>query len=75
MLIAKRIRQLNHGARARVERQEGENNFSVAVREIAAGHVALDPTTASPIATASEASDSNGTSDEAPASSGPTTKT
>ena len=74
MLIAKRIRQLNHGAQARVERQEGENQFSVAVREIAQGHVTLDPKTASLVSKTSEASDSNASSDETPASSGPTTR-
>jgi DNA-directed RNA polymerase omega subunit len=42
MLIAKRIRQLAHGAQPRVEQQEGESLFSVVVREIAEGHVALD---------------------------------
>jgi DNA-directed RNA polymerase omega subunit len=41
MLIAKRIRQLYHGAPAQVQRQEGESNFSVAVREIAEGLVIL----------------------------------
>ena len=42
MLIAKRIRQLQHGARARVQRQEEESYFSVAVREIAAGLLTLE---------------------------------
>ncbi len=57
MLIAKRIRQLHHGARARVKRQEGESSFSVAIREIAEGLVTLDADSAS------SASSSNGTSD------------
>ena len=30
MLIAKRIRQLYHGAPERLSRQEGESNFSIA---------------------------------------------
>jgi DNA-directed RNA polymerase subunit K/omega len=42
MLIAKRIRQLQHGAHARVQRQEEESYFSVAVREIAEGLLTLD---------------------------------
>lgn len=42
MLIAKRIRQLAHGAKMRVERHEGESLFSVAVREVAEGHVVLE---------------------------------
>lgn len=41
MLIAKRIRQLHHGAAPRVPRQEGESLFSVAVREIAEGKLTL----------------------------------
>lgn len=44
MLISKRIRQLAHGAKPRVERQEGESLFSVVVREIAEGHIVLDET-------------------------------
>jgi DNA-directed RNA polymerase omega subunit len=43
MLIAKRTRQLYHGAPTRIPRQEGESNFSVAVREIAEGLVVLGP--------------------------------
>lgn len=42
MLIAKRIRQLYHGARTRVEQQEGESNFSVAVHEIADELITLE---------------------------------
>ncbi|MGQ4810580.1 DNA-directed RNA polymerase subunit omega [Candidatus Entotheonellaceae bacterium PAL068K] len=42
MLIAKRIRQLYHGAPERLSRQEGESNFSIAIREIAAGLVAMN---------------------------------
>jgi DNA-directed RNA polymerase omega subunit len=60
MLIAKRTRQLYHGAPTRVPRQEGESNFSVAVREIAEGLVVLaapsDTSTASTNGTANEAS-------------------
>jgi DNA-directed RNA polymerase omega subunit len=47
MLIAKRIRQLHHGARPRVEREEGESYFSVAVREVAEGMLRLTPDSAS----------------------------
>lgn len=43
MLIAKRIRQLHHGAPPRVQRQEGESYFSVAVREVAEGVLRLAP--------------------------------
>ena len=43
MLVAKRIRQLHHGAPAYVQRQEGESFFTVAMREIALGHVVMDP--------------------------------
>ena len=49
MLIAKRIRQLYHGAPALVERDEEESHFTVAVREIAAGHLTVEPTTGSPL--------------------------
>lgn len=45
MLIAKRIRQLYHGAPALVERNEEESHFTVAVREIAAGHLTIEPMT------------------------------
>jgi DNA-directed RNA polymerase omega subunit len=41
MLIAKRIRQLSHGVPALVQCQEGESHFSIAVREIAEGLVAV----------------------------------
>jgi DNA-directed RNA polymerase omega subunit len=71
MLIAKRIRQLNHGARPRVERQEGENNFSVAVREIAEGHITLELQTASPVSQSTDTANSNGASDEATRTSDP----
>src|SRR5262245_20963154 len=47
MLIAKRIRQLHHGVRPRVEREEGESDFSVAVREVAEGLLRLTPDSAS----------------------------
>lgn len=39
MLVAKRIRQLLHGAPPYVERAEGESPFSVAMREVAEGRV------------------------------------
>jgi DNA-directed RNA polymerase omega subunit len=43
MLVAKRIRQLHHGAPAYVRRDEGESHFTLAMREIAEGLVILDP--------------------------------
>lgn len=43
MLIAKRIRQLHHGARAQVPHEETESFFTIAVREIAAGHLSFEP--------------------------------
>lgn len=48
MLIAKRIRQLYHGAPALVERDEEESHFTVAVREIAEGHLTIEPMIGSP---------------------------
>ena len=45
MLVAKRIRQLSHGAPAYVQRQDGESFFTVAMREIALGHVVMEPMT------------------------------
>jgi DNA-directed RNA polymerase subunit K/omega len=45
MLVAKRIRQLQHGAPAYVQRQDGESLFTVAMREIALGHVVMEPMT------------------------------
>lgn len=45
MLIAKRIRQLHHGAQALVPREDGESYFTVAVREIAEGHLSVSPGT------------------------------
>ena len=45
MLIAKRIRQLQHGARALVTPEEGESYFTVTVREIAEGHLSVSPGT------------------------------
>ena len=42
MLVAKRTRQLHHGAQALVERAEGESHFTVAMREIAAGYVVMN---------------------------------
>lgn len=41
MLVAKRIRQLYHGSPSYVKREEGESYFTVALREIAEGHVIL----------------------------------
>ena len=42
MLIAKRIRQLHHGARPQVPHEEADSFFTIAVREIAAGHLSFD---------------------------------
>jgi DNA-directed RNA polymerase omega subunit len=43
MLVAKRIRQLHHGAPAYVKRNAGESHFTIAMREIAEGRVILNP--------------------------------
>jgi hypothetical protein len=40
---------LYHGARPRVVREEGESNFTIAVREIAEGHLSLQPPVTVPI--------------------------
>ena len=48
MLIAKRIRQLYHGAPALVKCNEDESHFTIAVREIAEGHLTIEPTVGSP---------------------------
>ncbi len=55
MLVAKRIRQLHHGAPAYVKRGEGESHFTVAMREIAEGLVMIE--TAGVIDSFSTASD------------------
>lgn len=62
MLLAKRIRQLHHGARAMVQWQEGESHFSIAVREIAEGFIVLKSTADLPAAS------SNGAAQSAPES-------
>jgi DNA-directed RNA polymerase omega subunit len=41
MLVAKRMRQLYHGALPYVAREEDESLFTVALREIAQGHLVL----------------------------------
>jgi DNA-directed RNA polymerase subunit omega len=65
MLIAKRIRQLYHGARPLVEREEDESYFTVAVREIAEGHLTIEPTVGSPPSPPAPAIyTSNGTADD-----------
>lgn len=46
MLIAKRIRQLHHGAHPYVSPEEDETPFTIAVREIAAGLLTIDSNTA-----------------------------
>lgn len=48
MLIAKRIRQLYHGAPALVEYEGDESHFTIAVREIAEGHLTIEPMIGSP---------------------------
>ena len=48
MLIAKRIRQLYHGAPALVEHDGDESHFTIAVREIAEGHLTIEPIIGSP---------------------------
>ena len=45
MLIAKRIRQLHHGAHPYVSSEEDESPFTIAVREIAAGLLTIDSNT------------------------------
>ena len=55
MLLAKRIRQLHHGARSLVQRQEGESHFSIAIREIAEGLIILNPTSELPVASSNGA--------------------
>ena len=65
MLIAKRIRQLYHGAPPLVEHEENESYFTVAVREIAEGHLTILPTTGSPLPTpVPPLHTSNGTADD-----------
>lgn len=63
MLVAKRIRQLYHGAPSYVERREDESYFSVVLREIAGGHLILQERPPEP-AYASEppTADENGSS-------------
>ena len=60
MLIAKRIRQLHHGAPPRVQRQDGESYFAVAVREVAEGLLRLAPDSETLVA------DGNGTVEPLP---------
>ena len=43
MLIAKRIRQLQHGAPSQVPHEESDSHFAIAISEIAAGHLSFDP--------------------------------
>jgi len=64
MLIAKRIRQLYHGAPALVEYEGDESHFTIAVREIAEGHLTIEPMIGSPpSALPSPSHTSNGTVD------------
>ena len=65
MLIAKRIRQLYHGAHPLVEHEENESYFTIAVREIAEGHLTILPTIGSPLPPpVSPIHMSNGTADD-----------
>jgi DNA-directed RNA polymerase omega subunit len=65
MLIAKRIRQLYHGAPALVEHEGDESHFTIAVREIAEGHLTIEPMIGSPpSAFASPLPMSNGTAED-----------
>jgi DNA-directed RNA polymerase omega subunit len=65
MLIAKRIRQLYHGAPALVEHEGDESHFTIAVREIAEGHLTIEPMIGSPpSAFTSPIPMSNGTAEE-----------
>lgn len=65
MLIAKRIRQLYHGARALVEHEGDESYFTIAVREIAEGHLTIEPMIGSPPATlVAPVHTSNGTAED-----------
>ena len=67
MLIAKRIRQLYHGAPPLVEHEENESSFTIAVREIAEGHLTMMPTTGTPLPTpVPPMHTSNGTADDSP---------
>jgi DNA-directed RNA polymerase omega subunit len=69
MLIAKRIRQLHHGARPRVPREESDSYFTIAVREIAEGHLSMQLRThTSPEAAQEEAVTGNGLLQELPSS-------
>ena len=71
MLIAKRIRQLYHGAPALVDHEEDESNFTVAVREIAEGHLTIEPMIGSPpSAFVPPVHTSNGTADDATPAAG-----
>jgi DNA-directed RNA polymerase subunit K/omega len=69
MLIAKRIRQLHHGARPRVPREESDSHFTIAVREIAEGYLSMQLRThTSPEAAQEEAVTGNGLHPELPSS-------
>ncbi len=73
MLIAKRIRQLYHGAPALVECDEDESHFTIAVREIAEGHLTIEPTIGSPPSMfAPSVHTSNGTADDVTPAAGAT---
>jgi DNA-directed RNA polymerase omega subunit len=64
MLIAKRIRQLYHGAPALVEYDGDESHFTIAVREIAEGHLTIEPMVGSPPSAFASLVPSNGTAED-----------
>ena len=68
MLIAKRIRQLQHGSPPLVDYEEDESYFTVAVREIAEGHLTVEPnnTEIYPLIPTPPAHASNGTAGTTP---------
>ena len=78
MLVAKRVRQLHHGAPAYVQHGDDESYFSVAMREIAEGLVVMQssltdeivtptpPTASEEAAMAAESSSAGESPDEPP---------
>ena len=62
MMVAQRIRQLNHGARPYVRQEEDESHFNLAMREIAEGYVVMDsPFTADSVTSGTPLPVENGT--------------
>jgi DNA-directed RNA polymerase omega subunit len=78
MLVAKRVRQLHHGAPPYVQHDDDESFFSVAMREIAEGLVVMQsslideivtptpPTASEEAAMSAETSNAGASPDEAP---------